>query len=346
MHSEIFKKIVAKSITKSIPLQASLELTYRCNERCSHCYVEKFWDDPSKILSKKDWIKILYELREAGTLYLILMGGEPTLSPYFFDIIKKGTELGFHVSIISNGLKINSYEYAKKMKNVGLKLVTFSLYSLDESIHDKITRVPGSHKKLLNSIDFCKSLNIDVSINSLLTEANAIGLFDLYNWASDNGFELKIDPNITPKLNGDMSPTLYRASKETLLWFFRERSRRWENSIPSPSLETTNDYICNAAKGKCAVNPYGDLLPCIEIRQSMGNLIQKHFHEIWNSKDAQKWRTPRISQLKENDMNLYQFCEHCPGMAKNEIDDPFKITPYTKLIAEVKKQVYEEFKSS
>lgn len=346
MNTDIFKKFSQKSVLKAVPLQASLELTYRCNERCTHCYIEDFKDDPKKILSLEQWKKVLKELREGGTLYLILMGGEPTLSPYFFDVAREGQGLGFHVAMISNGLKIREAQYAKKMYQSGLRMVTFSLYSLDPVIHDTMTQVPGSHSRLMKAIQWCHDVGIRVTLNGLLTEANSRGIFELYDWAAEQGYELKVDPNVTPKLNGDKYPTQFRASEETLRWFYRERAKRWRQSVPSPTMEADSAYICNAAKGKCAVNPYGELLPCIEIRESFGNLAHQSFDEIWNSQAAKKWRDPRIADMKDKgEKGLYSFCDHCPGMAKNEHGDPMKLTNYTKLVAKVKRDVYEEFRA-
>ena len=343
MNSKIFNKFNARATMEAIPLQASLELTYRCNERCTHCYIEEFKDDPRRILNLEQWYKVLTELREAGTLYLILMGGEPLLSPYLFQVSQRATELGFHVSIISNGLKIKDQAYADRLRATGLKLATFSLYSLDPDVHDKMTSVRGSHEKLMRAIEYCDKAGIDISLNGLLTEANSRGIFDLYEWAAERGYEFKVDPNLTPKLNGDMEPTQYRATKETLLWFYRERARRWVASTPSPAMETANSYICNAAKGKCAVNPYGELLPCIEIREPFGNLVTESFQKIWHSEVAKKWRTPKLKDMTDaGEPGLYSFCDHCPGMAKNEHGDEMKLTSYTKLVASVKRQIHQE----
>jgi len=345
VNSKIFQKFSSIGTHEARPLQASLELTYRCNERCTHCYVEKFADDPDKVLSLKDWYKILQELRSAGTLYLILMGGEPMLSPFFFDICQKATDMGFHVSMISNGLKVKTPEVAARLKSSGLRMATFSLYSLDPAVHDKITSVRGSFEKLMAAIDYCEAEGVHVTINSLLTEANSRGIFELYEWGMRRGFELKVDPNITPKLNGDLEPTHYRATKETLVWFYRERAKRWLSSLPGPNLEASSDYICNAAKGKCAVNPYGELLPCIEIREPFGSLVKESFADIWYSEPAKRWREPRLTDMKGEDLDsLYSFCDHCPGMAKNENGKPFEMLPYSKVVAAAKKQVHEEFK--
>ncbi|MCJ8277739.1 MAG: hypothetical protein MJK18_12925, partial [Bdellovibrionales bacterium] len=68
----ILDKFRNRSTESHRPLQASLELTYRCNERCTHCYIEEFRDDPKRVLKLQDWFKVLEELRAGGSLYLIL----------------------------------------------------------------------------------------------------------------------------------------------------------------------------------------------------------------------------------------------------------------------------------
>lgn len=343
MNTDIFKRFNALATDRFRPIQASLELTNRCNERCTHCYIDEFKDEPGRILSLQEWFKILDELRSAGTLYLILMGGEPLLSPYFYDITQRGRELGFHVSMISNGLKIKNLDSAEHLRDSGLLAATFSLYSLDPEIHDQMTQVRGAHEKLMAAIGYCDEAGIEVNLNGLLTEANAPGIFDLYDWSVKKGFELKVDPNVTPKLSGNDAPLKYRASRETLLWFYRERSRRYPSSTPNPISYEASDFICNAAKGKCAVTAYGELLPCIEIRESFGSLVESSFSEIWYSDLAKKWRDPKVDQLGEDGKaSLYSFCDHCPGMAKNEHGKAFELTSYTKLIAQVKEQVYQE----
>ena len=342
--SSILDKFRALSTQKFVPLQASLELTYRCNERCTHCYLETFQDDPQRILSKEDWFKILSELRSAGTLYLFLMGGEAMLSPYFWDIAEKASEMGFYVSMISNGLKIKDKETAERLNQVGVKQISFSLYSLEPEIHEKMTSVRGSHAKTVRAIELCMEAGIDVGVNSLLTEANARGQFELFDWCLQKGIELKVDPNVTPKVNGDLTPIQYRASEETLLWFYRERAKRWKASIPQPSMETMDSYVCNAGKGKCAVNPYGELLPCIEIRESMGSLVKNSFQELWFRSEMKKWREPKVKDLKGvESLEFQNHCEHCPGMAKNENGDPMQMTCFSKKVAKAKIQVRKEF---
>lgn len=335
----------AASIKKLIPLQASLELTNRCNERCTHCYIEKFEDDQKRVLDLAGWEKVLDELRAAGTLYVILMGGEAMLNPLFMNILRLSVQKGFHTSMISNGQKIRSFEKAQELAEAGIANITFSLYSHLPEIHDAMTRVKGSHRRTTQTIDWCLEAGIDANVNCLMTRENINGVFELERWCLDRNIELKVDPMITPKLNGDTTPTLLRPSDSQLKWFYRERVRRWSKGIPQASIETENSYVCNAAKGKCAVSAYGELLPCIEIREPLGNLVTESFESIWQTETAKKWRGFLVKDLKDYPLtNGESFCDHCPGMAKNEDGDPMQVSSYARTLAKIKNDVRKEFR--
>jgi len=88
------------------------------------------------------------------------------------------------------------------------------------------------------------------------------------------------------------------------------------------------------------VTAYGELLGCVEVRDSMGLLTESSFHELWNGDVAKKWRGIIHKDLKLKDSEL-SFCEHCPGMSKNQCGDEKKVTEYSSLISSVKKNAYE-----
>ncbi len=329
-----------------IPLQASLELTYRCNERCTHCYIEEFRDDPKRVLSTVEWKAILGQLRQAGSLYLILMGGESMLHRDFFEIASHASDLGFHVSIITNGLRIKTPETAARLAQAGVRNATISLYSMNPRLHDSMTAVRGSHALTVQAIRLCREAGIQVGVNCLLTKDNIDSYFDLAEWCIEQQMEIKADPNVTPKMNGDMSTTRLRPSEEQLLRYYREVARRWPAGVPKPCITSDDDYACNVGKGKCAVTPHGDLLVCLEVRESLGNLRERPFSELWSGPIAQKWRNIKNSDLKAEggSCGSKSHCEHCPGIAKHEAGDALMMTAYSLKMARIKAQVASELR--
>ena len=338
----IFDKMLAVSGSKYIPIQASLELTNRCNERCTHCYIPSFKDDPSRVLSLESWKKIIKDLRKAGSFYLIFMGGEAMLSPYFWPLCEYANNLGFSLCMISNGLLIRE-STAKRLSQVGMQNLNFSVYSLDPEIHDSMTKVKGSCKKVLNAVEWCHEQGLIVTVNCLLTKANIDGFFDLADWLSQREIGIKADMCVTPKLDGNMEPTKLRATPEQLQTYYRRLVKKWPSGLPKPSSDGPEDFVCNAAKGKCAVTAYGDLLPCIEIREPIGNLLKDPFEKLWRNHTANKWRNLKIKQLKNSNCGEgVGACEHCPGMADHESGDPLYVSEFFKELARIKHKVFLE----
>ncbi len=317
------------SSSKHIPFQASLELTNKCNERCRHCYIDEFKDDPQRVLTVADWERVLIELRSAGTLYIILMGGEAMLNPHFFEIASMSSRMGFHTSMITNGLLIKSAQDAQKLKDHGVRQVTFSVYSLSSELHDNLTQVRGSLDKALSAIHHCLNQGLDVGVNCLLNKETIADFPRLDQYFRELGIKVRDDVTITSKFSGDKSPTELRATPSQLIEYYKYKRSLQPTQGNTPSPESADDYVCNVAKGKCAVTAYGDLLGCIEVREPIGNLLQSDFHSLWNSHVANKWRNIKNSDLKGFEAAKGN-CNHCLGMANNELSDPLKILPYSQ----------------
>lgn len=307
------------------PFKATLELTYRCNERCSHCYLESFRDDKNKLLTLSDWKIVLKKLKDGGVLYLDLIGGEPMLHPHFWEILQEASQLGFFVGMISNGLKIDS-SAARRLKEIGISDVTLSLYSLESSIHDQMTNVVGSHEKILKAIEHLQAARLPVRLNCLLTRDNIDHYFELEDWCREKKLVILPDPYITAKTNGDLAPLKMRASENQLQKFYRRKFAR--DGVKQLAQESDpENYVCGAGKLKCAVTRYGELLTCLEIRESLGSLVTSDFDELWfHSPIAKKWR-----ELKNKDLNC-SSCEHCPGAAMQENNKATHVTDYSRMI--------------
>ena len=89
------------ALERAQPLAASLELTYRCNWRCVFCYNPRHHD--RRGLSGAEWLGVLDDLRELGTLYVALTGGEPLAHPEFLAVARGVRERAFALRILTNG---------------------------------------------------------------------------------------------------------------------------------------------------------------------------------------------------------------------------------------------------
>lgn len=324
-----------------IPMQVTFELTYHCNERCGHCYLSTFDDrkDGRSTLTLTEWKGILDQLAHARALYLVLIGGEAMMHPQFWGIAEYASQKNFAQSLITNGLLIDEPAAEKLAKN-SFYQVTVSFYSTNPLIHDKMTRRPGSHAKTVAAISLLKKNGLQVGLNCLLTRDNIEGSFALRDWAHGQGIPISFDPLVTAKNDASLGSTATRATPEQLKWYYGELKRQGAGPTPQSEVDPQAP-ICNAGRGKCAINPYGDLLTCLEVREPIGNLRKSSFDELWHSAQAEKLRGYRNRDLKfDSSGGTGAFCDHCPGMAGTETGDRMAPVPFLMELAQIKQQVF------
>src|SRR5438132_4064474 len=96
-----------KALELGVPINVHLDVTYRCNERCVHCYLDH--DDHGE-MTTAEIRTVLDELSEAGVFFLTLSGGEVLMRRDFFEIVGYARRLMFNVKVKTNGVMIREAE--------------------------------------------------------------------------------------------------------------------------------------------------------------------------------------------------------------------------------------------
>ena len=89
------------------PFIGQLELTYRCQFDCVHCYC-KSSADKARELTTGRWKKILDELQKAGCRWIGFTGGDPFIRTDFPQIYSYAKKKGFIVTILTNGVSMGA----------------------------------------------------------------------------------------------------------------------------------------------------------------------------------------------------------------------------------------------
>ena len=132
-----------KALGLGIPISVHLDITYRCNERCVHCYLDH--DDHGE-MTTAEIEDVLNQLSDAGVFFLTLSGGEVLMRRDFFEIVEHARRLLFNVKVKTNGVMIREPQ-ARRIRELGVEQVQISVYSHRPEIHDAITKLPGSLKR-------------------------------------------------------------------------------------------------------------------------------------------------------------------------------------------------------
>ena len=138
-----------------LPLQGSLDLTYRCNNNCRHCWLRIPPGAPEKRdeLSFDEIRDIVGQARAMGCREWSISGGEPMLRPDFADIFDYVTRKAARYSINTNGALITP-QIAQLMRRKGSKMVV--LYGATAEVHDHVTRTPGSFERAMRGFAYLK----------------------------------------------------------------------------------------------------------------------------------------------------------------------------------------------
>ena len=134
-----------KALNLGLPISVHLDITYRCNERCVHCYLDH--DDHGE-MTTVEIVTVLEQLADAGVFFLSLSGGEVLMRRDFFEIVENGRGLRFNVKMKTNGVMIREKE-AARFRQLGVEQIQISVYSQRPEVHDAITKLPGSLKRTI-----------------------------------------------------------------------------------------------------------------------------------------------------------------------------------------------------
>jgi AdoMet-dependent heme synthase len=320
--SDLLEEMTVKALGLNIPLSVQLDLTYRCNERCVHCYLDH--NDKGE-MTTAEIQRLLNEMAEAGVFILTLSGGEIFLRKDFFEILEYARRrLTFCVKLKTNAILIRERE-AARIRELGVESIQISIYSHRPEVHDAITLVPGSLKRSLDAIRFLKSQGLRVIMANVLMIQNLADYPGVRALAAELGVECTLDPTITPMMDGDRSVLSLGIGQHGLRQVLRDSALVGDVdefcAIPAkPRGSELESTPCSAGHTTCYVSPYGDVFPCVQFPLPTGNVRRQRFVDIWRHSDQMN----EVRSIRLKDLTTCTSCTHaasctrCPGLAFTE----------------------------
>ncbi len=125
-----------------LPLHGSIDLTYRCNNVCRHCWLWLAENAAERAaeLTLDEIVRIADQARALGCREWAISGGEPLLRPDFPEIFDYLTRKAITYSLNTNGTLITP-EIAQLLTRKGTKMI--ALYGATAEVYDAVTRHPG-----------------------------------------------------------------------------------------------------------------------------------------------------------------------------------------------------------
>lgn len=318
-----FEFTVTGDLSGYLPMHLVIELTSKCNFRCSHCYRESE-PDKGDILPLSIIRQSITYLVQRGCGIIEITGGEPLMNPEALEFLKFCCNLPLQVVVLStNGYFIDENFISEVKEYIQLHKLVFSV-TIDSSspyFHDMHRGVEGSWERAVNAARLIagnKGMvrivmnilpgNMEDTLNTLLLARN-IGAFAFaLNPIVSIGRGIGIDYTSVKK-------TILEKYQEDMRSIYAEHRDFIYISPPEVEQEIQNEN-CGLAHRSWTIGASGEVRPCVMIPEgllSLGNIITDTIEKISvNPVIAllRSFRSPgAFSECNSCEYNT--FCSYC-----------------------------------
>lgn len=354
-NTKVEHEVISWVADQGFLFSAHWEVTYRCNERCVHCYnpgaahmphekPERETDE----LTPAEALTLLDDLRAAGVFRLTLSGGEVMLRRDFWELVKGARDRGFSVNIYTNGLKLKD-DACERLAALWPSTVSVSVYSAEAAAHDAITGVRGSFDRSVRSLELLRSRGVKTFLKSTQMGHTLGGYQRVTELAKRIGAGAEIDMMMSAAVDGAAAPLALAArSPEELVvlaatqgspLFVGDATTGWGR------IERDKDStVCGAGVGAMGIDPTGGINTCNSMPLPAGSHRTHGFINIWKAsrqykrahqdyeapasvaaavEPLSKWQSITLKDFHEcGTHRRCGWCTKCPGLAMLEHGDP------------------------
>lgn len=307
--ASLFRKKSAWAVERGIPLTATMDLTYRCNLGCAHCF-----NCPSdeNELSFKEVLSAIDQLAAAGSILLDFLGGEILMRADFFDIAYHARRRGFALSLHTNGTMIDRI-IAKRISKLYPLIVRVGLYGASEDNYAKISGKPWAFQKAIQGIRHLHEEHVPLKVSTTAFRHNSIeDLRWTKNLCAKMDIPFRIFTAIEVRKNGDEEGLKFALTRAQFEKTFREFPEMWPSRLRQKEL---GSRVCSGLGHHAYIDPYGNVGHCSRVTAAH-SMREKPIADILRSDPLLKqMRDLKFSDLKEcHDCPALSYCSPCPGI--------------------------------
>lgn len=276
----VFEKIVKLNELEQQGLPTSridIGYNYACNLSCRHCMANKF-ERKKRSLTPQDMRSIAEQADALGWCQFNISGGEPLILKNFDEVLTALMPEKFHIGISTNGHFLTK-EKATHLKSIGLDKVMISLDSINPDLHNNNRADSDAYTKAIDAIWNAKNAGLDTIIQHVVTRQNAQSenTVELAKFAQDNGFSLDL---VVAKALGAWEGRHDILINEEDAAFLRDLNKQYpvarRDVFPSFGMKGG----CGALRKCFHITQYGDVLPCVFMHISIGNVLEEPLKDI------------------------------------------------------------------
>ncbi len=328
-----------------VPLSGSMEITFRCNLRCVHCYIPDYSGRGE--MSGAEIGRIIDEAVDEGCLYLLLTGGEILCRPDFPEIYVHAKRRGLLITLYSNGVLVDD-RIADLLAEYPPHGIEFTLYGLSDETYLRTTGFPGRFSRVREGIHRLLARRVPLSLKAVAMEPLAGEIEAMKSYAASLGVPFRYDPIIHGRLDGSLAPTGARSTPRVVADLDAhdpERLGEWlkyYKALVRDARPSSRLLSCGAGLNSFHVDPKGTLLSCEALPLNGYDLRRGSFREGWYGivgeiRDRQASAVNVCAPCE-----LKSMCDRCPATATLETGSPDGWIPYYCEVTHRRAAILEE----
>lgn len=167
-----------------------IRVHFACNQRCDFCFVSTHLPEVAP-----RHIEVAIDEAAAEGRIVVLSGGEPTLSPYLLDFVRRAHAGGApHIDLQTNATNIDD-ALAQQLVAAGVDWAFVSLHAPTAALSDGITGAPGTFEKTVQGIRALRDAGVLLRLNYVLHGENASAFPAHVDWVHQNFPEAILVPS-------------------------------------------------------------------------------------------------------------------------------------------------------
>ncbi|MDR1570710.1 MAG: radical SAM protein [Oscillospiraceae bacterium] len=306
--NEMQRVIRAHASANRIPYKGTFELTARCSLKCKMCYMRLDQADiaaQGRELTAAEWIRMGELAFEAGTVDLLLTGGEPMLRPDFPEIYTALSDMGFILRVYTNATLVTD-EIVALFEERPPQDVEISVYGASRETYARVGGWADGYDRMVAGLDRLRQVVPSIKLKTTIIRDNAADYDAMTQFAHERGLTLSTTSLPMPAIRGARADVRScRLNLRELLTFHHDHAFEVLNDdcAPPPASRRAGLY-CDAGLSSYSVLWHGAMVACMtdaDARCVKGYPLEEGFDAAW----------ARLVEFREG-KDLPEPCKTCP----------------------------------
>ena len=344
---------VLKEMPRRDPINGTFELTGRCNLKCNMCLVRVNQQRMDELNLKErtadEWIHMAEQAKNAGTVGLLLTGGEIMLRPDFCQIYEAIAKMGFILTIYTNATMVTE-KIMETLRKFPPHKIGVTIYGASNETYKRMCGCADGFDRFVDGVHKLSTLPSLLDIRSTIVNENfkdlqAMRDFTLQKFGPNK--VLHISRTVIDKIrDGVTCPKESRLTPEQNVELIYEDIIKLYRQIQNGEIPPIGDdkeklhmhhnksleagsYLfknCTAGITQYMINWSGRMYACELLDQGYTEPFCTGFEDAWNHLPDQYPVSKEIEECKS--CRFAALCETCPAVRLSETGDWFGLPEY------------------